>query len=76
MVLETVKKAEEDDSVIVRLHDEYNQKTECTLTPGFAFREVYLCDLMENQIAQLSAENGAVKVPVKNYEIVTVKFVR
>ena len=76
VVLETVKKAEEDDSVIVRLHDEYNQKTECTLTPGFAFREVYLCDLMENQIAQLSAENGAVKVPVKNYEIVTVKFVR
>lgn len=76
VVVETIKKAEEDDSIIVRLHDEYNQKTVCTLTPGFSFREVYLCDLLENNLEQLSLENGAVKVPVKNFEIVTLKFVR
>jgi len=37
---------------------------------------VYLCDMMENNLEKLTVENGKIKLPVKNFEIVTLKFVR
>ena len=76
IVLETVKKAEDDDSVIVRLYDAHNKKTEVNIKANFTYKEVYLCDIMENNIVSLNAEDGYIKVPVKNYEIITLKFLR
>jgi len=76
VLIETIKKAEEDDSIIVRLYDTYNQKSTVTLTTFFDYKEVYLCDMMENNLEKLTVENGKIKLPVKNFEIVTLKFVR
>ena len=76
IVIETIKKAEADDSVIVRLYDAYNQKTTAELKAAFDYKEVKLCDLMEEEIEELEVVDSVVMVPVKNYEIVTLKFVR
>ncbi|MBQ8813118.1 MAG: alpha-mannosidase [Lachnospiraceae bacterium] len=76
VLVETIKKAEDDDSIIVRLYDTYNQKAEAKLTAAFDYREVWLCDMMEQNIQKLEARDGEVIVPVKNFEIVTLKFVR
>jgi len=76
VLIETIKKAEEDDSIIVRLYDTYNQKATVTLTTFFDYQEVYLCDMMENNLEKLTAENGKIKLPVKNFEIITLKFMR
>ena len=35
---------------------------------------IVLCDLLENELEELPVENGAITVPVKNFEIVTVKI--
>lgn len=75
IVVETIKKAEEDDSVVVRFYDAWNQKTQAQITAGFDFREVYLCDMLENSLEKLEQEGRRVTVPVKNYEIVTLKFI-
>lgn len=74
--LETVKKAEEDDSIIVRMYDAFNQKTEATLTFGFDFKEAYIVSLTEENETKLAVNGRSIKIPVKNYEIVTVKLVR
>lgn len=76
VVIETIKKAEDDDSVIVRLYDTYNQKTDVTIKAAFDCKEVYLCDMMETKQTRLECVDGCVKIPVKNFEIVTLKFVR
>lgn len=76
IVIETIKKAEADDSIIVRLYDAFNQKTCAELCPSFDYREVYLCDMLENSLKKLEAENGNVTVNVRNFEIITLKFVR
>ena len=76
IVIETIKKAEEDDSIIVRFYDSYNQKTHATLQTGFDYNEVYLCDMLENNLEKLESNDGCVTVPVKNFEIITLKFVR
>ena len=75
IVIETIKKAEADEAVIVRLYDAYNQKALAQLTTGFDFREVYLCDMLEQELEKLDCQANTVTVPVKNFEIVTLKFV-
>jgi len=73
VVVETVKKTDADDSVIVRLFDCYNQKTEATVTFGFDVKKVSVCNLMEEIEYELPVDGRSVTVPVKNFEIVTLK---
>lgn len=75
VVVETVKKAEEDNCVVVRMYDAFNKKTNATITTGFDFKEVYVCDMLENNEYKLDYNDRSVKIPVKNYDIVTLKFV-
>lgn len=76
VVIETVKKAESDNSVIVRLYEPHNCKANTTVTANFDFKEVYLCDLMENNITQLENNGRSINLNLTNFEIVTLKFVR
>ena len=74
VVVEAIKKAEADNSVIVRLYETYNQKSNAVITAGFDFKKVYLCDLMENNIEELEHNGRDIKIKLKNFEIVTLKF--
>lgn len=75
VILETVKKAESDDGMIVRLYDAFDMRTDVTLTVADGFRKAYLCDLMENVLSELPFDGKTVTLPVKNFEIVTLKFI-
>lgn len=75
VIIETVKKAEDDDSVIVRMYEGYNRKTKVTVTAGFDFKEVWICDLLENNERKLTAEGRTVTLNVHNFELVTLKFI-
>ena len=76
VVVETIKKAEEDNSIVVRMYETYNSKKRVNITAGFDFKEVYICDMLENNETKLQADGRKVSVDVKNFEIVTLKFVR
>lgn len=76
VVIETIKKAEDDNSVVVRMYDSFNRKTRTTVTTGFDFKEVYVCDMLENNEFKLEHEVRQVQVDVRNFEVVTLKFVR
>lgn len=73
-IVETVKKAEADNGMIVRLYDAYNRRAKVTLTVPEGFHKAYLCDLMENELEQIEISDNKVMLSVKNFEIVTVKF--
>lgn len=76
VIIETVKKAEDSDDLIVRLYDAYNMETKANITFGFDVKEVYITDLMENEETKLEISGRSVKVPVSNFEIVTLKIKR
>ena len=61
------------DDVLVRLHDTFDCKTAPTVTFGVPIKAVAVADLMENALYDLAVENNAVKLPVKNFEIITLK---
>ena len=76
VIIETVKKAEDDDGIIVRLYDAFDRRGDVNVCFGFDFKEAYICDLMENIVEKAEHDGKNVKVNVKNFEIVTLKIVR
>lgn len=76
VIIETAKQAEQDDSLIVRMYEAYDSRNTVCLTVADGFKEVYLCDMMENELDKLEFNNNTVNVPIKNFEIITLKFKR
>lgn len=75
IIIETVKLAEDDNSIVIRLYDAYNRKSNPTLTFGFDVKNAYISDMLENAEEKLEIKNKRnVKINVSNYEITTLKI--
>jgi alpha-mannosidase len=74
VVIETVKKAEKEDAVILRLYDAYNTHCRVSLKIGLPMQSVATADLMENTLEMLMSENGTVILEVAPFEIITLKI--
>jgi alpha-mannosidase len=74
IVIEAVKKAEMDGSIVVRLYECHNARgrTEfyCIRTP----KSVWLCDLEEKPIRELEVHEGGILFDYKPFEILTFKL--
>jgi alpha-mannosidase len=73
VVVETVKKSESGDGVVIRMYESFNMHTKAVLTFGDTAKKVFLCDMLENVIEELPLEDGMVQIKLKPFEIVTVK---
>ena len=75
IIIDTVKKAEADDGMILRLYDSFDMRCTANVTVAEGFTRAFLCDMMENPLEQLPFDGHTVTVPVKNFEIITLKFI-
>jgi alpha-mannosidase len=76
VILETVKKAEDSDALVLRMYEAYNKKANATITLGFEPKRVTLVGLMEDEISEVAVCGNSFTLPVKPFEIVTVKVER
>ena len=74
--VEAVKKAEDDDGIIVRAYDAFGVCSSPEFDFGFEVREAYLADMSENVIEKLSVMDNKLTLSVKPFEIVTLKIIR
>lgn len=74
VVVETIKKAEDSDAVIVRMYEAYNRKCTAHISFGFEVEKAFICNLMEEDDKELELTNHTVTIPVRNFEIVTLKL--
>lgn len=75
IVVEAVKKAENDDGLIVRLYECHNSRGQAELVCARKPKEAWLCDLEEKPIAEIEVVDGIVPFAYKPFEILTVKLV-
>lgn len=75
IIIETVKKCEYDNGMIVRMYDAFDRREKATLTVADGFKKAYLCDMLENVISEIPFDGKTLTVAVKNFEIVTLKLV-
>jgi alpha-mannosidase len=74
VTLETVKKAEKSDHLIVRLFEHANQRAETTVTFGVPVKSVAVVNLMEEGGEPLALEGNAVSLSLRPFEIATLRL--
>lgn len=75
VVMEVVKKAEESNEMVVRVHECYNKRTGTTITTHLPIESVVECDLEERQVVETPAANGnQFSFTIKPFEIKTFKI--
>jgi len=71
LVLDTVKRAEDSDALVLRLYEAHGARGVARLWPGLPFGEVVECNLLEDTGAPLAVEDGAIVVPYAPHQIVS-----
>jgi len=74
VVIETVKQAEDGNGFIVRLYETQRKRSLVTLTTIFPLEDAWRTNLLEENQYPLPVNDFQVKVPVKPYQIVTVRL--
>lgn len=74
VIIETVKKAERSDDVIIRCYDAFDRRTKAHFTVAEGFEKAYLCDLLENELQEIPFDGKTLNLSISNFEIVTVKL--
>lgn len=74
VIVDTVKFAEDDDGVIVRLFENNNCTTNCTLTFGLDVLNAVKCDLLENGDETVAVRDNKISLTIKPFEIVSLKL--
>ena len=75
VIIETMKKAEDSDALLVRLYECWNRRTDINLTFGGKIRRVFECDLMEEHDVPLTFSGTSLPLNLKPFEIRTLKVI-
>lgn len=73
-VITAVKPAECGDGLVVRLYDAFDKRTKVTVTVPEDYNRAFICNLLEEEVCETNVKDGKVTIPLKNFEIVTLKF--
>jgi alpha-mannosidase len=74
LVLDTVKKAEDDDSLIVRLYEPHGGRGSARLSTRLPFASAHFVDLLERPIGLASVVDGTVEVPFLPFQVISLKL--
>jgi alpha-mannosidase len=71
LVLDTIKKAEDSDDIVVRLYECHGAHGTATLRLGFPFTSAEFANVLEDLIGEATITNGTIQIPYKSFEIIT-----
>lgn len=74
VMIEVIKKAEDDDSLIVRVYEYHNSRTNVTLTAFKKLSSVKECNLIERDLNNIVFDGDKFNFDIKPYEIKTFKI--
>lgn len=74
VIIETLKKAEDSDGIVIRTYETWNKKTICKFDLGIDAKEIYECNLLEENDV-LVAKGNSFTAEYKPFEIKTFKVI-
>lgn len=74
VVIETIKQAEDDNGIIVRLYECMRQRGPVTLHTGFSLAGVWRTNLLEENETELPHNGNSVAFSIRPYQIVTLRL--
>jgi alpha-mannosidase len=73
LVLDTIKRAEDSDALVLRLYEPHGARGVATLRLGWPFGHARLANALEDDGEPLEVADGTIRVPFRPHQIVTVK---
>jgi alpha-mannosidase len=74
VVIETVKKAEDSNAIIVRLYEAHGTHTKIRLSSSLPIKLISGCNLLEEEEQPLEWSEGGVNLDMTPYKIITLKL--
>jgi len=74
IVIEAVKKAENEDAIIIRLYECHNTRGNAVVKFGFPIAKAWECDMLEQNIKEMDAGDQTIEFDFTPYEIKTLKI--
>ncbi|TLS52462.1 alpha-mannosidase [Paenibacillus antri] len=74
VMVETVKKAEDGEEIIIRLYETAGTRIQTNLHTGFQMSDAWLADLLERRIEQLDIKGQTLNLTFAPFEIVTLRL--
>ncbi len=75
VVIDTVKRAQKGEGTVMRIYEPIGRRVNEKITFGYPVNKVYLCDMLENEICELSVENNELELSLKPFEVLTIKTI-
>jgi len=73
IIIETVKRAEDGEGIIVRLYESQRKRGQVQVKFGVAVKSAWVTNLLEENESALSVENDSILLNMKPYQIVTLR---
>jgi alpha-mannosidase len=73
VVLDTIKRAEDSDDLVLRLYEAHGGRGAARVRLGAPFESARLANALEEDGEALEVENGEIVVPYRPHEVITVK---
>lgn len=74
IVVDSIKKAEDSEDIIIRIHEGHGQPTKATLEFGPKVDYAAECDMLENELAPLKSVKSKLALKFSPFEIKTLKL--
>jgi alpha-mannosidase len=73
VIIETVKRAEDGNGIIVRLYESQRKRGPVQVKFGFTLESVWETNLLEENKSELSVDQDSILVNLKPYQIITLR---
>ena len=74
LVIETVKKAETENAIVVRLYEAHGTRGKARLSTSLSLKKAFATNLLEENEGSVSVKEGGISFDYRPYEILTFKF--
>lgn len=74
VIIQSIKPAEDDNSVIIRLYESIGGDADCRITLLKKPLSVHICDLLEKPGEEISVVDGTIPLSLKPFQIITLKL--
>jgi len=74
VIIETIKRAEDGDGIIVRLYESQRKRGPVQLRAGFELQAAWETDLLEENVSALTVEHDTILLDLRPYQIMTLRL--
>jgi alpha-mannosidase len=74
VIIETIKRAEDGDGIILRLYESQRKRGPVQVKLGFAVESAWETNLLEENEAELEVDGDSVQLNLKPYQIMTIRL--